>query len=206
MLRFLSVLLLACLSFATFSFAASKADVETQFRQWLRNDFWPEAKKAGISNAAFEAAFKGVRLDWDLPDLAPPGFPKPKQRKQSQAEFSSPGSYFSEKRLQGLAATGRSLASAHASTLKRIERTYGVPGQIVLAIWGKESGFGRAKIPHPIMDVLATKAFMSTRPELFRRELIAALHILDSGDVKEAQMRGSWAVPWASRSSCLRAF
>lgn len=127
MLRFLSVLLLACLSFATFSFAASKADVETQFRQWLRNDFWPEAKKAGISNAAFEAAFKGVRLDWDLPDLAPPGFPKPKQRKQSQAEFSSPGSYFSEKRLQGLAATGRSLASAHASTLKRIERTYGVP-------------------------------------------------------------------------------
>lgn len=116
MLRFLSVLLLACLSFATFSFAASKADVETQFRQWLRNDLWPEAQKAGISNAAFEAAFKGVRLDWDLPDLAPPGFPKPKQRKQSQAEFSSPGSYFSEKRLQGLAATGRSLASAHAST------------------------------------------------------------------------------------------
>ncbi|ABR62254.1 lytic murein transglycosylase [Sinorhizobium medicae] len=193
MLRFLSVLFLASLFFVSASFAASRSDVEAQFRQWLQSDLWPEAQKAGVSSGAFKAAFKGVRLNWDLPDLAPPGFPKPKQRKQSQAEFSSPGSYFSEKRLQGLAATGRSLASTHASTLKRIERTYGVPGTIVLAIWGKESGFGRAKIPHPIMDVLATKAFMSTRPELFRRELIAALHILDSGDVKEAEMRGSWA-------------
>ncbi len=49
------------------------------------------------------------------------------------------------------------------------------------------------KFPHPVVDVLATKAFMSTRPDLFRRELIAALHILDSGDVEEASMRGSWA-------------
>ncbi|WP_331372902.1 lytic murein transglycosylase [Sinorhizobium chiapasense] len=193
MLRLLSALILSLTSFAGLSFAASKANVENQFRQWLQNDLWPEAQKSGISAASFKAAFADVKLNWDLPDLAPPGFPKAKERKQSQAEFSSPGSYFSEKRLQGLAATGRSLASAHASTLKRIERTYGVPGPIVLAIWGRESGFGRAKIPHPIMDVLATKAFMSTRPELFRRELIAALHILDSGDVREAEMRGSWA-------------
>ncbi|MDK1383945.1 lytic murein transglycosylase [Sinorhizobium sp. 8-89] len=193
MLKLLSALILSLTSFAGISFAASKADVEGQFRQWLQNDLWPEAQKSGISVTSFKAAFADVTLNWDLPDLAPPGFPKAKERKQSQAEFSSPGSYFSEKRLQGLAATGRSLASTHASTLKRIERTYGVPGPIVLAIWGRESGFGRAKIPHPIMDVLATKAFMSTRPELFRRELIAALHILESGDVRETQMRGSWA-------------
>jgi lytic murein transglycosylase len=193
MLKFLSVLILSFATFAGCSFAASKADVENQFRRWLQTDLWPEAEKAGISAAAFKAAFQDVKVNWDLPDLAPPGFPKPKERKQSQAEFSSPGSYFSEKRLHGLAATGRSLASAHASTLKRIEGTYGVPGSVVLAIWGRESGFGRAKIPHPIMDVLATKAFMSTRPELFRRELIAAVHILESGDVREADMRGSWA-------------
>jgi lytic murein transglycosylase len=193
MLKFLSVLILSFATFAGCSFAASKADVENQFRRWLQTDLWPEAEKAGISAAAFKAAFQDVKVNWDLPDLAPPGFPKPKERKQSQAEFSSPGSYFSEKRLHGLAATGRSLASAHASTLKRIEGTYGVPGSVVLAIWGRESGCGRAKIPHPIMDVLATKAFMSTRPELFRRELIAAVHILESGDVREADMRGSWA-------------
>ncbi|MCG5479969.1 lytic murein transglycosylase [Sinorhizobium alkalisoli] len=193
MLKFLSVLILSLATSCGSCLAASKAEVEGQFRRWLQDELWPEAERAGISAGSFEAAFQGVRLDWDLPDLAPPGFPKPKERKQSQAEFSSPGSYFSEKRLQGLAATGRSLASAHAATLKKIERTYGVPGSVVLAIWGRESGFGRAKIPHPIIDVLATKAFMSTRPELFRRELIAALHILESGDVKEADMRGSWA-------------
>jgi len=173
--------------------AASKAETETQFRQWLQTDLWPEAQKAGISEKSFSAAFSGVTLNWDLPDLVPPGTKPPSEQKQSQAEFSSPGAYFSEQRLQGLAATGRSLAKTHAATLKRIEKTYGVPGPIVLAIWGRESGFGRAKIPHPIMDVLATKAFMSTRGDLFRRELIAALHILDSGDVREAEMKGSWA-------------
>ena len=173
--------------------AASKADTEAQFRQWLQADLWPEAQKSGISQKAFKAAFGEVTLNWDLPDLVPPGTKPPGERKQSQAEFSSPGAYFSEKRLQGLAATGRSLAKTHAATLRRVEKTYGVPSSIIVAIWGRESGFGRAKIPHPVMDVLATKAFMSTRPDLFRRELIAALHILDSGDVRETDMKGSWA-------------
>ncbi|ASY64983.1 Membrane-bound lytic murein transglycosylase B precursor [Sinorhizobium sojae CCBAU 05684] len=193
MLKFLSVLILSLAAWTGSCLAASKPEVEGQFRRWLQDELWPEAERAGISASAFKAAFQAVKLDWDLPDLMPPGFPKPKERKQSQAEFSSPGSYFSEKRLQGLAATGRSLASAHAASLRKVERIYGVPGSVVLAIWGRESGYGRAKIPHPIMDVLATKAFMSTRPELFRRELIAALHILESGDVKESDMRGSWA-------------
>ncbi len=173
--------------------AASKAETEAQFRQWLQTDLWPEAKKSGISEQSFKAAFADVKLNWDLPDLVPPGTKPPSTQKQNQAEFASPGAYFSEKRLQGLAATGRALAQENAATLKRIEKIYGVPGPIVVAIWGRESGFGKAKIPHPIMDVLATKAFMSTRGDLFRRELIAALHILGSGDVREAEMKGSWA-------------
>ncbi|MDO9417640.1 lytic murein transglycosylase [Pararhizobium sp.] len=173
--------------------AASKSDVETQFRQWLQGNLWPDAAKSGISEKTFQAAFADVTLNWDLPDLVPPGTKPKKNQKQSQAEFSSPASYFSDERLQGLAATGRTLAKTHAATLRKIEKTYGVSGSVVIAIWGRESGFGRAKIPHPIMDVLATKAFMSTRPDLFRRELIAALHILDSGDVREAEMKGSWA-------------
>lgn len=173
--------------------AQSRDGVEKQFRAWLQNDVWPEAKTSGIARKTFEEAAARIRINWDLPDLVPPGTKPSKDRKQSQAEFSSPGAYFSEKRLQGLAATGRSLAAANAGVLTRIEKTYGVPGPVVLAIWGRESGFGRAKIPYNVMDVLATKAFMSTRPELFRRELIAALHILESGDVREEDMRGSWA-------------
>ncbi len=175
------------------SHAATKAGVEAQFRQWLEADLWPEAKRAGVSKAVFDSAFSGVDLDWDLPDLAPPGFPKPKARAQSQAEFRSPGAYFSEKSLQGLAASGRSLMKQHAGLLRKIEERYGVPGSIIVAIWGRESGFGRAKIPHSAVRVIATKAFMSTRPDLFRKEILAALQILQRGDIATSAMKGSWA-------------
>ncbi|MDZ7602876.1 MAG: lytic murein transglycosylase [Hoeflea sp.] len=175
------------------SHAATKAGVETQFRQWLEADLWPEAKRAGVSKPVFDRAFSGVSLDWDLPDLAPPGFPKPKQRAQSQAEFREPGAYFSEKSLQGLAATGRSLMQQHARTLAAIEQRYGVPASIIVAIWGRESGFGRAKIPHSAVRVLVTKAFMSTRTDLFRREILATLKILERGDIPASAMKSSWA-------------
>jgi lytic murein transglycosylase len=173
--------------------APSKAAVEAQFEKWVQNDLRPEAEKNGISVKTFQAAFSGIELNWDLPDLAPPGFPPPKERKQTQAEFSSPAPYFNEDRLKKLAMTGRGFASQYASTLKRIEKTYGVPGSIVLAIWGRETGFGAAKIPNSAIQVLATKAFMSTRKEMFRTELIAALHIIDGGDVTPADFKGSWA-------------
>jgi lytic murein transglycosylase len=173
--------------------AASKADVEAQFQTWIQKDLWPEAQKAGISEKTFQAAFTGVTLNWDLPDLEPPGFPKPKQQAQTQAEFSSPAPYFNEARLQKLATTGRSLASQYGPVLRRIEKTYGVPGPILLAIWGRETGFGAAKLPNSAIQVLATKAFMSTRKDMFRNELIAALRILEHGDVTPDQFKGSWA-------------
>ncbi|MDX3928297.1 MAG: lytic murein transglycosylase [Shinella sp.] len=173
--------------------AASKAEVESQFRSWLSGDLWPEAARTGVSEKTFKAVFQGVSLNWDLPDLVPPGSKPRKDQQQSQAEFSSPGAYFSEKRLQGLAATGRTLARTHASTLRRVEQAYGVPAAIILAVWGRESGFGRAAIPHSAVEVLATKAFMSTRKALFRSELIAALHIVDGGDRTADELKGSWA-------------
>lgn len=173
--------------------APSKAEVEQQFRQWLSREITPEAKKAGVSASTIDAALKGVVLKWDLPDLVPPGTTPPKEQDQSQAEFSSPGAYFSEQRMQGLTATGRSLAQTHAATLRRVEQTYGVPGSIILAIWGRESGYGRAKLPYAALDVLATKAFMSTRKEMFRNELIDALRIIQHGDITPERMRGSWA-------------
>jgi len=197
MIRTLLLTVIFAFTFTTFaagpSHAATKAGVEAQFRQWLETDLWPEAKRTGVSKAVFDGAFSGINLDWDLPDLAPPGFPKPKARAQSQAEFRSPGAYFSEKRLQGLTASGRSLMKQHAGLLRKIEDRYGVPGAILVAIWGRESGFGRAKIPHSAVRVIATKAFMSTRPELFRKEILAALKILQRGDVSASAMKGSWA-------------
>lgn len=175
------------------AFAQNKPDVEKQFQRWIASDLSPAAKKAGVSERTIKTAFDGVSLNWDLPDLVPPGTTPPKKQDQSQAEFSSPGAYFNEKRLQGLAATGRGLASTHAATLKKIEAAYGVPGEVIVAIWGRESGFGKARLPYSAVEVLATKAFMSTRKDMFREELIAALQMIQRGDVSAATIKGSWA-------------
>ncbi|MBX9457463.1 MAG: lytic murein transglycosylase [Rhizobium sp.] len=182
------MLTLSCLP----ALAASQAKVERQFAAWIESDVWPGAQANGVSRKSFERAFRGVKINWKLPDLTPPG-EKPKTRKkQSQAEFSSPGPYFDEKRLAGLTATGRSLATTHARLLGKIEKKYGVPGEIVLAIWGRESGYGRAKITSSEIDVLATLAFMGDRRELFMKELLAALVMVEQG-TDPARMKGSWA-------------
>lgn len=173
--------------------AQSRPAIEQQFQAWLQVDLWPAAEKSGVSRQGFDAAIAGLTLNWKLPDLVPPGTTRPRDQKQTQAEFSSPSAYFSEKRLQGLAATGKTLAARHAATLRRIEAAYGVPGEIIVAIWGRESGFGGAKLPYSAVEVLATKAFMSTRKDMFRQELISALHMIDSGEMSATALRGSWA-------------
>ena len=63
----------------------------------------------------------------------------------------------------------------------------------MLAIWGRESGFGSAKIPYDAFDVLGTKAFMSTRKDMFRKEVLAALEIVERGLASRGQMKSSWA-------------
>ncbi|HBF32421.1 lytic murein transglycosylase [Rhizobium sp.] len=171
----------------------SKAQVESQFKSWIAKDLWSQAQKVGISKAVFDQAMAGVKLNWSLPDLMPPGFPPPKERPQTQAEFSSPGPYFNEARMQALAASGRALAEQYSGSLKKIEAQYGVPGPILLALWGRETGYGRAKLPYEALDVLATSAFMSTRKELFIKELMDALRILSNKDVDAASMVSSSA-------------
>jgi membrane-bound lytic murein transglycosylase B len=70
--------------------AATKAGVEAQFRQWLEADLWPEAKRNGVSKAVFDRAFSGVELDWDLPDLAPPGFPSQRPAPRARPSSAAP--------------------------------------------------------------------------------------------------------------------
>ena len=128
-----------------------------------------------MSRKTFDAALDGVTLDWDLPELAPPGAPPPPHTTEDQAEFRSPGAYFDQKSLNGQVATGRQLLAKYDSDLDAIEERYGVPRGIVVAIWARESSFGRAAIPKSAIRTLATHAFMSRRKEFFRPELIAAL-------------------------------
>ncbi len=185
---------LLCMMIATMPVvAASKAGVDELFASWLKDDLWPEAKGKGISATTFKQALSGVELQWKLPDLVAPGTKPPSKRSQSQAEFRSPAAYFSEKRLSGLTEAGRNLSNKWSKTISKVENSYGVPGHILVAIWGMESNFGRARIAHSAIPVLATKAFMSTRKELFRRELLAALQILQKGYISRESMNSSWA-------------
>ena len=151
-----------------------RRDVERQFRTWLAKDVWPEAEKRGIPHAVFDAALKQTTLDWTLPELQPPGAPEGSGLKRWQAEFTSPGAYFDESRLRGLAAEGKRRLAQWQRTLDAVEKRYHVPRAIVVGIWGRESAFGQAKPARTAIRTLATLAFMGSRKQLFRPELIAA--------------------------------
>ncbi len=172
---------------------ALAARVDDQFQAWLASDLWPDAKAKGVSKATFEAAFAGVRPNLKLPDLVLPGEKQKTPKDQHQAEFRSPGNYFAEKTVAAVTAGGRACAGKHASTLAALEKRYGVPGGIVLAIWGRESGFGNAKIPYDAFEVLGTKAFLATRKEMFREEVLAALVMVERGMAPRSAMKSSWA-------------
>ncbi|MEL6919794.1 MAG: lytic murein transglycosylase [Pseudomonadota bacterium] len=171
---------------------AQAQSVQAQYEQFLEETIWPQARQAGVKRATFDRAMGAKRVNTDVPGLVKPGGQGTPQRIR-QAEFSAPARYFNENNVASIASTGRSLARQHAGTLQEIERKYGVPAHIIIAIWGRESGFGRVNIPHDAFQVLGTKAFMSTRPDLFRGELIAALQMVERGFASPRQMKSSWA-------------
>jgi lytic murein transglycosylase len=185
-------LVLGLLAFPAPGLAQDRAAVERQFAVWKENVIWPAARSRGISRRSFDASLGSVVPDWDLPGLVPPGSDTT-PRRQTQAEFGSPQRYFSENVLAPTIAGGRQRLFAHKALLARLEQRTGVPGHIIIAIWGRESGFGRAAIPHPAFRVLATKAFMSTRPQLFTGELLAALEMVEKRGIDPARMKSSWA-------------
>ncbi|SDY79140.1 lytic murein transglycosylase [Citreimonas salinaria] len=190
MFRILTLILVLSASAAS---AQDRAAVERQFRSWLQGEILPAAQTQGVSRATFDAAFRGVTLNWDLPDLAPPGAEVRTPKRQRQAEFGAPERYFNRGSVDGATRIGREMARRHAATLAAVERQTGVPGRIILGIWGRESGYGRVSIPHDAFEVLGTKGFMSTRAEYFTRELIAALKVAEAGHAPPGAMKSSWA-------------
>lgn len=183
--------LLVILSVSLAAGAAAAQSVETQFRNWLASDLWPEAQRRGISANTFNAAFADVSPNLKLPDLVLPGESKPRSDKQHQAEFRAPSAYF--KHIGGVVSGGRARAGKLNGVLSAIEKRYGVPRGVVLAVWGRESGFGGAKIPYDAFEVLGTKAFLATRKAMFREEVLAALEMVERRGVSPRAMRSSWA-------------
>jgi lytic murein transglycosylase len=186
----LAVALAICLSFVAHA-STTMAQTQSGFRQFIEA-LWPEAEAQGVSRATFDAAFQGVDADLSLPDLILPG--KTQSDAKGQAEFTrTPAEYLSVTYLTRLAQQGKALLDKHRGTLAKIERDIGVPGEVVLAIWGRESAFGSHRSSHYAIRALATQAWLGRRKELFRYELIYALRLLQDGVRTRETMNASWA-------------
>ncbi len=169
-----------------------KARTEAQFQSWL-TALWPQAKANGISRKTFDLAFHEIHLNWRLPDLAPPGRKPVDKKKRRQAEFGSPGRYFRQNQINALVRRGRQMKAKWAKTLGKLEKRYGVPQNIVLAVWGRETSYGSVKIPYDTVRSLATLSFMGRRKAFFHPELIGALKILEQGHISRGKLKSSWA-------------
>src|SRR5437588_12347509 len=153
---------------------------------------WPEAQAAGVSRAVFDAQTRGLEPDYDLPDLILPG--RPATGAPSQAEFVQvPADYIRESSIARLATEGQRLMQKIKGALNTIEARFGVPATVVLAIWGRETDFGRYALPYDAVRVMATQAYVGRRKDQYRNEFILALKILGEGSVARKDMRASWA-------------
>ena len=164
---------------------------DAAFTQFIAS-LWPEAQAAGVSRATFDAETRGLEPDYKLPDLILPG--RPATGAPSQAEFVQvPADYIKEAAIARLAAEGQRLTQKYRDALNAIEARFGVPATVVLAIWGRETDFGRYTLPYDAVRVMATQAYAGRRKDQYRNEFILALKILGEGNVARKDMRASWA-------------
>jgi lytic murein transglycosylase len=177
---------IACLCGSSAAHAADSA-----FTQFIAS-LWPEAQAAGVSRATFDEQTRGLEPDYKLPDLILPG--RPATGAPSQAEFVQvPADYIKEAAIARLAEHGQKLLAQYRPSLDAIESRFGVPATIVLAIWGRETDFGRYALPYDAVRVLATQAYVGRRKDTYRNEFILALKILGEGAVSRKDMTASWA-------------
>ena len=167
---------------------AAPALADAAFQQFLQST-WPEAQQRGVSRATFDTAIRGLAPDLTLPDLAIPGRA---EKAPQQPEFvQTPGQYLREPTFRRLTARGRELATQYRGALARIEQEFGVPGNVVLAIWGRETDYGGEKDGLDAVRVLATQAYVGKRKDFFRNEFLYALKMLQDG-VPRASLHSSW--------------
>jgi lytic murein transglycosylase len=163
---------------------------DTAFTQFVAS-LWPEAQAAGVSRAVFDRETAGLEPDYKLPDLILPG--RPATGNPSQAEFVQvPADYIKEASIARLAGEGARLLAQYRPALDKIESRFGVPATIVLAIWGRESDYGRSPEPFDAVRVLATQAYVGRRKDSYRNEFIMALKMLGDGAVSRKDFRASW--------------
>lgn len=164
------------------SYAQAQLSSDPAFNAWLQK-FWPVARKRGIKRRTFNRAFRGVTPNPEIWRLA-----------NRQPEFVTPTMDYVIRRVNDRRIeTGREKLKIHEKLLDRLEKRYGVDRYVIIAIWGLESNFGSHKGDRSVIRSLATLAYKGKRRRFGRNQLIAALKILQRGDVTPNNMMGSWA-------------
>lgn len=158
------------------------APAHPAFSDWLR-EFRAAAEASGVSAATLDRAFDGLE-------------PHPViiERDRTQRELTlTVREYVRQRVTKRVIRTARQAKRRHAKILARVQKKYGVAPEFVIAVWALESNFGRFSGVRPTIQALSTLAWEGRRGQLFRRELLAALGILDRGEVDLSRLRGSWA-------------
>ncbi|KMM86982.1 membrane-bound lytic murein transglycosylase B [Pseudomonas taetrolens] len=152
------------------------------FSEWQAG-FREQALKAGINPLVFDNAFIGITPDMGVI-----------KADRSQPEFSRPVWEYLDGALSPLRVrNGQRLLTQNAELLDRIEQRYGVDRQVLVSVWGMESNFGTFQGNKSVIRSLATLAYEGRRPEFAQSQLLAALKIIQEGDIAPGKMLGSWA-------------
>lgn len=167
---------------------ATAARADARFQKWIA-DFYQTASEAGISKSTYQKAFSGVKT----PD------PDVLEKAAYQPEFKHKIWDYLDSRVNPYTVRiGREMAAKHGRTLAALERHFGVDRHILLAIWSMESNYGAVLEKddrlHYVPRALATLAYADKkRAKYARTQLIAALKIIQRGDIAAGDMTGSWA-------------
>lgn len=152
------------------------------FGRWLAT-FRADAAKAGITARTISGALDGMTLDEGVI-----------RRDRGQAFFAQSFLEFQAKlATQNRVNSAKSMLAKHKPLFDKVEKEYGVPGAVITGLWALESDFGSGMGNLPVLRSLATLAYDCRRGDMFRAELMAALKIIDKGDLRPADMVGSWA-------------
>ncbi|WP_281966727.1 lytic murein transglycosylase [Roseovarius nanhaiticus] len=149
---------------------------------WVAS-FRARAGGYGISGSTLSAAFRGTGY---LPGVV--------KRDRNQTEFNRTlEDYLSIAASDERVTKGRAAFQRHRATLNALESRYGVDARIITAIWGLESFYGERRGDVPVISATSTLAFDGRRGAFFEKQLVAALKIIQNGDISADRMTGSWA-------------
>jgi membrane-bound lytic murein transglycosylase B len=155
---------------------------DAKFTDFVR-DFRETAAAAGIRHATYDAAMAHATRKQSIEDL-----------NQFQPEFTLPVWVYLDRAVSDRRiADGEQALAANAKMLAAIEAKYGVPKEVLVSIWGNETDYGRGSEPFNMFDALATLAYDGPRMDYARRELIAALRIMQQQNFSPERMTSSWA-------------